>query len=1139
VPEVVDVLNVKPDLSPGVVSEAPRSKLSPSEIAQPYELMGRALNSWSRGMEEGAGAFERSATAGAEQRAQIDVANARVTRDANGQVQVLNPPSGFGGWGEAGRAYQDALNKGLAARVVNESQQALTDIHTRNPLDAEGFRKGSDAFINQLQAQSGNTVWGAIAVNHARGLQAEHIDSIARSTMSNDVANSKESLLTNLEQQKASYFALARGEGLDTDKARALQGSIGATLNGLTTNPIFKYPKDRANIEMNGIVAQAKGWAVTAHIDNTYNKNPDGKAAAQRELEKVRDDPTLPPGEGLRLYGYGMAHLEQLTGEAKADVVFAERNAELIAKQTAQDPNFVNSAAFQDAMGQAKAAHADKAIERLQGLQDQYGYVKSVGSLPQAQRQGIMNEHPFAGPTSFFEPHKDFRGFVPSQTVYDALVAKGFTPNAARGLLGNLMFESGGGSRGGIYLNPPTDAGRFNWGTGDAAVGAAQWEGRRQGGIAPTLQSQVDKIWEEFNNPSTAGMQAGALQRLQAARSPGEAAEIVNAAYERPQRPGASAVARRQYAYMPLSDRGGGAPPEAVAGGGYHLTSEQVLRHPSSLTAYMESLESDPESKSSYISSRVDTMRDAVRAGVLPSMGSFAEVQKDIEGDPRYAEGGKYWKIGADFDHVKDAASVLVGGGGPGAPMAAPAPAREQFEQSIRDALPGAGTYALRRGMQTLDTLHEMEKNAKNISGLASMMGQPAPPSIDGANWQTIPGALAQRGVLAQHLGVLNGTGAPAILEPGDMPKMQAVLQGPHGGELLTGILAQVAPSDVQRLVDQAEFRDAVVGMTRSGNPQSMNSAFGFLDKMRRDNPVDFEKFGTNAARDLALWTGLAAYKDPKEAIEIMNRAYDPAEESARKALDKQADVNLAPMTAGAVLNLVSGRTMGFGGASPPVTAPGETFMSSVMRDEWAENYKFMFRYSNDDKMSQGYATERLNSVWGQSAISGGAYMKRPPEKYYGPVGGNYAYMPQQLNAEVKAYSEQIGKPVTGAITLHADARTDEDLTNHVPPSYKILAQGADGWHVIPGGDGLPKRFSFSVQNAQADFMEAMERGRQSRAFGIQPGARVVPPITIGTPQPGNILTPGWQRLPGDVGRALEQLPPAEGLERRGGEPIE
>ena len=150
-----------------------------------------------------------------------------------------------------------------------------------------------------------------------------------------------------------------------------------------------------------------------------------------------------------------------------------------------------------------------------------------------------------------FQPHKDYRSFVPAQQFYAALVAKGFAPVAARGILGNAMHESGGGSRG-VYLDPPTDAGHPNWGTGDAAVGAIQWEGKRQAGVSPTLQSQVDKIWDEFNNPGLAGMPQGTFERLQSAQSPGEAAHLVNTIYERPLSPAASDAQRQQFANVSL-----------------------------------------------------------------------------------------------------------------------------------------------------------------------------------------------------------------------------------------------------------------------------------------------------------------------------------------------------------------------------------------------------------------------------------------------------------------------------------------------------------------------------------------------------------------------------------------------------------
>ena len=150
-----------------------------------------------------------------------------------------------------------------------------------------------------------------------------------------------------------------------------------------------------------------------------------------------------------------------------------------------------------------------------------------------------------------FQPHKDYRGFVPAQQFYAALIAKGFAPVAARGILGNAMHESGGGGRG-VYLDPPTDAGHPNWGTGDAAVGAIQWEGKRQAGVSPTLQSQVDKIWDEFNNPGLAGMPQGTFERLQSAQSPGEAAHLVNTIYERPKVPAASDAQRQQFANVSL-----------------------------------------------------------------------------------------------------------------------------------------------------------------------------------------------------------------------------------------------------------------------------------------------------------------------------------------------------------------------------------------------------------------------------------------------------------------------------------------------------------------------------------------------------------------------------------------------------------
>ncbi len=166
------------------------------------------------------------------------------------------------------------------------------------------------------------------------------------------------------------------------------------------------------------------------------------------------------------------------------------------------------------------------------------GGLRSGGGAPSYANGG--SDAPLTGG---FQPHKDFRGFVSATDFYGALVRKGFTPMAARGLLGSGMFESGGGGRGGVYLDPPTDAFHKDWGTGDAAVGAMQFEGKRRYGFDPTLQSTIDHIWNELH-----GSEAGIFGRLQGAGSPAEAADLVNYGYERPQYPGKSRTDRQRYA---------------------------------------------------------------------------------------------------------------------------------------------------------------------------------------------------------------------------------------------------------------------------------------------------------------------------------------------------------------------------------------------------------------------------------------------------------------------------------------------------------------------------------------------------------------------------------------------------------------
>jgi len=159
-----------------------------------------------------------------------------------------------------------------------------------------------------------------------------------------------------------------------------------------------------------------------------------------------------------------------------------------------------------------------------------------------AEREATTRDEQGSTPAgSDWQSHMDRRGIVPHQDVDDALVRRGFSHEDAAALTGNLIHESAGNQLPGhpVVLNPPTGGN-----SGDAAWGSAQWEGKRKRGLAdPSLQSQVDHIWDEMH-----GSEAGAYRAMQRAKTVSEKAHIVNTLYERPLVPGASDRARRAYA---------------------------------------------------------------------------------------------------------------------------------------------------------------------------------------------------------------------------------------------------------------------------------------------------------------------------------------------------------------------------------------------------------------------------------------------------------------------------------------------------------------------------------------------------------------------------------------------------------------
>jgi hypothetical protein len=165
------------------------------------------------------------------------------------------------------------------------------------------------------------------------------------------------------------------------------------------------------------------------------------------------------------------------------------------------------------------------------------------GAHLSAEAPAMLRRHDEKGPKHFagagtdWRAHMDKRGFASHTDVMRAQIRQGFTPEDAAAITGNWMHESGGQQYRGkpVILNPATEGygPRGVNKSGNAAWGAAQWEGRRKRGLTdPSLESQVRHAWEEMHS-----YERRAYEAMRHAKGVAAKAIAVSHLYERPKVP--------------------------------------------------------------------------------------------------------------------------------------------------------------------------------------------------------------------------------------------------------------------------------------------------------------------------------------------------------------------------------------------------------------------------------------------------------------------------------------------------------------------------------------------------------------------------------------------------------------------------
>jgi hypothetical protein len=482
---------------PITTTEAPVSRLSGADIAQPYQSLARGLSDLGQGVESVAVKTAEQAGASA------------VTRDADGNIQVEKALV----FGQAGEAWTHAVKTAALAEADGQAQRADIALRQKYRDDPEGYQAAAAAFkekqVDMMTSAAGPEVGTALGRVIDR-TTTQTYKGLLNEKERLDLQRADGSITAGINSASDDALAMARGgASLDSSDMQAALGKYTALLDAKLANPRLAYTKEQHDLDLQQFQGELAGARNIYHVDQVYKK--DGYQAAVEAAKDVltNSDYKLSPAQRQGFYSHAMGEIRaneairhQDIGEARTAFRELSTAAALGQKISPDEVESVRSA-FRAAGYPAGIAAVDASFAH-KDLHDDFG------------------RQPLAGQTQELNA---IRGAGAAKSAVQFFIGRGYSPEAAAGIVGHLPIESG--------MNPANMSG-----DGGTSGGLAQWHNERlaamksyaasQGKPATDFQTQLEFIDKELH-----GSESATLAKLQSARTPEEAAHAFMS-YERP-----------------------------------------------------------------------------------------------------------------------------------------------------------------------------------------------------------------------------------------------------------------------------------------------------------------------------------------------------------------------------------------------------------------------------------------------------------------------------------------------------------------------------------------------------------------------------------------------------------------------------
>lgn len=1051
-----------PKVSDAVVtSNAPTSAVTPGVIQQQANDRAAAIDKTSAANSKIADGLMDVSTDMAKEAAANDLMKQKITRDAAGNVTVENPASAPLIFGDAGKAYADAVKVGTLAQHSNSLSQDFANLHQEYPTDPAAFKAAAEAHLAKTAQNVTGPIGEAVQQQGAQ-LLTQHFNAITSAAATNDLDNQKKSITSQIEDQKNTAIALARQNGADSPEFKQAIQKMNLSYDALATNPLFKMPRDQIELEKKNTAALLQGEAVVAHVDDTFSKR--GKVEAQKALEdSVLKNPDLREVDRSRLYTQGMSRLGYLTADAKVTIdanrqITTEMESGL-SKGTlkAEDP------AVGLAVQRARAIGDTEGAQRITAAAAVQQQLRAVRNLPDAIKAEVLG--------------------VPGGAVNTSL------PPEARGLLDTIAKTESAG-RYNVRYGGATDRTFQDFSdhprvaepiTSGPDVGKTSSAAGRYQFIAPTWDAQKAKLGLKDFSPANQDAAAWDLAQTEYKSKTGK--DLLTTL-----KSGDTSDVLPSLSGKWSSLPGGRQPAKQFAG----FTAEQVQQNPFLISAYVKTLAQDPELRVQSAKQTAAAVGKALDNGILPAPAAIAEVNQAAKLYPE--------KMGSTADEMN---GRLVGQ----KIAQLPQEQQAQVEEAYRRATDGQDVHTINVAAAALKQVQDSSKNMADhpyVEAANRGWTQPASP-IDPAQPEGIAPALVQRAAMSSRIGDLNHTPPPPLLDKDEAPKLQSALQGQSGAQVLGQIAQAMRPDEMERLIDgNKEFKDSVTAMSRSGDTAKMNAAYSFMDAQQRANPLQFDRQFPDGLKDLRAWQSNLAFYPPEEAAKRLMKQYDPAQSAAVEASEKVAGKALESISADKVVSKFSTGFLMFGtGARAPVSADG--LAAGALKADYDQNYKDGFAATGNPTMADAFAMEKLRNKYALSPANGNRVMANAPERYYPEVAGSHDWIGQQLDHEIgqatggklfegertspkqgpRYATGQAGSQYMANRAIVPDTVTETDIQNKKPPSYQIVLQDpkTGRWGAMMDAAGWPRRIRFDPSEAFATHAARAEAQRTAQSF--------------------------------------------------------